>query len=115
MIDVRPSERVLFYIGADEFCRCYYYGHRFLLIAPPLVLSYYIILAFDTRYRPLLYTVGLIEFGAHALLPVLYTAYRGVPVTFCKPTAHRIGRFALLPLSTAPLDVIQQLNPLKIV
>lgn len=112
---VRPSERVRFYVGVDAFDWGSYSGHRFLLIPTPPVFSYYSRLAFESRYRPLLHAVALTEFGACAFLRVLYTAYRGVPSTFGKPTSLRVGRPALLPLSPALLDVIRRLNPLTIV
>lgn len=71
IFDDRPSKRVLFCVGVDEFGWGSYYGHRFLLIPTLLILSYYSRLAFDSRYKPLLQAVRLTEFGAGAFLCVL--------------------------------------------
>lgn len=112
---VHMFERVQFYVCVDSFGWGYYYGHRFLLIPTPPVLTYYSHLTFDSDYHSLFHPAALTEFGAYTLMRVLYTALRVVPSIFGMPTAVRVGRSNLLPLSSALLDVVRQLNPHAIV
>lgn len=48
---VRPSGRIWFIVGVDDFDWGLYYGHRFLLIPSPPDFSKYSCLAFDLHYR----------------------------------------------------------------
>lgn len=86
-------------------------GFFFNLITP--VFSYTVVFFLPMLLLPSSYIFDN-RWGTRSFLCVLYLTSHGTLSFFCKPIALRRGRFALLSLLSACIDVILKPNPLAI-